>query len=356
MKVQLFFLSATLIYGTFSEFDIYHILQENLVLKVHYRKKSSRKNNYGIEKLFVIGDSYADTGNLPKMWKDKPYGLTFPGKPDGRFSDGHILTDFIADFLGLKSPVPYRMRNAQKKDLQYGINFAFGGAGVGKTLSSVPNFSTQVDFFEELIKKAVYSKCDLEHSLTLVTLSGNDYSAFLARGGTILDLIITFIPGVVQKLAAILKRISDLGVKRIAVGSLPPLGCVPVITISSGFKQCNYTANMASILHNSILADSVAQLNNESLSTQFEILDLDAAFTTIIQHVQDRKEAPLTPCCQGIANYSCGDVDSNGKQMYTVCRKPKHAFFWDNAHPTQAGWHAVFSVLKPTIKDLCEFS
>ena len=82
--------------------------------------------------------------------------------------------------------MPYRTRNAQKKDLQYGINFAFGGAGVGKTLSSVPNFSTQVDFFEELIKKAVYSKCDLEHSLTLVTLSGNDYSAFLARGGTIL--------------------------------------------------------------------------------------------------------------------------------------------------------------------------
>nr|XP_027124408.1 GDSL esterase/lipase At5g03610-like [Coffea arabica] len=290
------------------------------------------------------------------MWKDKPYGLTFPGKPDGRFSDGHILTDFIADFLGLKSPVPYRTRNAQKKDLQYGINFAFGGAGVGKTLSSVPNFSTQVDFFEELIKKVVYSKCDLEHSLTLVTLSGNDYSAFLARGGTILDLINTFIPGVVQKLVAILKRISELGVKRIALGSLPPIGCVPVITISSGFKQCNDTANMASILHNSILADSVAQLNNESLSTQFEILDLDAAFTAIIQHVQDRKEAPLTPCCQGIANYSCGDVDSNGKQMYTVCRKPKHAFFWDNAHPTQAGWHAVFSVLKPTIKDLCEFS
>ena len=123
------------------------------------------------------------------------------------------------------------------------------------------------------------------------------------------DLIITFIPGVVQKLAAILKRISDLGAKRIAVGSLPPLGCVPVITISSGFKQCNYTANMASILHNSILADSVAQLNNESLSTQFEILDLDAAFTTIIQHVQDRK---------GALSYFLDLVVSSVFQMFTL--------------------------------------
>lgn len=49
-------------------------------------------------KLFVFGDSYADTGNIgrdvSKSWKD-PYGLTFPGKPAGRFSDGRVLTDYI---------------------------------------------------------------------------------------------------------------------------------------------------------------------------------------------------------------------------------------------------------------------
>jgi len=49
-------------------------------------------------KLFVFGDSYADTGNIQKgvsnSWKD-PYGITFPGKPAGRFSDGRVLTDYI---------------------------------------------------------------------------------------------------------------------------------------------------------------------------------------------------------------------------------------------------------------------
>lgn len=48
-------------------------------------------------KLFVFGDSYADTGNSKPdagSWK-LPYGLTFPGKPSGRFSDGRILTDYI---------------------------------------------------------------------------------------------------------------------------------------------------------------------------------------------------------------------------------------------------------------------
>ncbi|XP_022925975.1 GDSL esterase/lipase At5g03610-like [Cucurbita moschata] len=48
-------------------------------------------------KLFVFGDSYTDTGNIlfpisPGL--QFPYGITFPGKPIGRFSDGRVLTDF----------------------------------------------------------------------------------------------------------------------------------------------------------------------------------------------------------------------------------------------------------------------
>ena len=53
---------------------------------------------HGPTKLFVFGDSYADTGNIQRTvsnsWKD-PYGITFPGKPAGRFSDGRVLTDYI---------------------------------------------------------------------------------------------------------------------------------------------------------------------------------------------------------------------------------------------------------------------
>lgn len=66
--------------------------------------KDSSAQNHLIPKhgpkpmLFVFGDSYADTGNIRKSlsssWK-QPYGLTFPGKPAGRFSDGRVLTDYI---------------------------------------------------------------------------------------------------------------------------------------------------------------------------------------------------------------------------------------------------------------------
>lgn len=60
-------------------------------------------------KLFVFGDSYADTGNIKKSaspsWKE-PYGITFPGKPAGRFSDGRVLTDYVGSFPSL-SVSPY---------------------------------------------------------------------------------------------------------------------------------------------------------------------------------------------------------------------------------------------------------
>lgn len=54
-----------------------------------------------VKLLFAFGDSYADTGNLQSdsvSWKS-PYGLTFPGEPSGRFSDGRVLTDYIGMFM-----------------------------------------------------------------------------------------------------------------------------------------------------------------------------------------------------------------------------------------------------------------
>ena len=60
--------------------------------------------NFLPSKLFVFGDSYADTGNNKKSeansWK-YPYGITFPGKPAGRYSDGRVLTDFLGVSLSL---------------------------------------------------------------------------------------------------------------------------------------------------------------------------------------------------------------------------------------------------------------
>jgi hypothetical protein len=48
--------------------------------------------------LIVFGDSYVDTGNflISPSYKP-PYGITFPGKPAGRFCHGRVLTDYVGN-------------------------------------------------------------------------------------------------------------------------------------------------------------------------------------------------------------------------------------------------------------------
>ncbi|GJV66120.1 organelle RRM domain-containing protein 1, chloroplastic isoform X1 [Tanacetum coccineum] len=71
----------------------------NVAISVESFPVSSRRHNGRDNlKLFVFGDSYVDTGNWPKTYGGswhEPYGITFPGSPSGRFSDGRVLTDYI---------------------------------------------------------------------------------------------------------------------------------------------------------------------------------------------------------------------------------------------------------------------
>lgn len=91
-----------------------------------------------------------------------------------------------ASFVGTKAPVPYQvMKNLKRKSVvQNGVNFAHGGTGVFQTLVDLPNMTTQIDFFQQLIHKNVFTTDDLSSSIALVSVAGNDYAAYLARQGS----------------------------------------------------------------------------------------------------------------------------------------------------------------------------
>nr|KJB62181.1 hypothetical protein B456_009G405200 [Gossypium raimondii] len=302
--------------------------------------------------LFVFGDSYADTGNnrkaLASSWK-LPYGITFPGKPAGRFSDGRVLTDFIAaGYLGIKTPVPYRYRKELGGRLKYGLNFAYGGTGVFDTPAPEPNMTTQIDFLQQLLNDSVYSKRALKTSVALVSLAGNDYSNYIATNGSTAGFP-AFIGRVVNQLKVNLKRIHNLGVRKIAASALQPLGCLPQSTAQFSFEQCNESENALVGLHNQLLAQAVNDLNKETNSSSFFVLDMYNAFWNVFNQKQAHQVSPtfvnpFEPCCVGVsAAFSCGSVDENGVKQYTLCSNPKSKFFWDTVHPTEQGWRAVYS-------------
>ncbi|KAK8562175.1 hypothetical protein V6N13_148714 [Hibiscus sabdariffa] len=310
--------------------------------------------------MFVFGDSYVDTGNNRKAfassWK-LPYGITFPGKPAGRFSDGRVLTDYIAGYLRIKTPIPYRWRKELSGRVKYGMNLAYGGTGVFETSVPEPNMTTQIDFLQQLLNDSVYSKRALKTSVALVSLAGNDYSNYLATNGSAAGFP-AFIGSVVNQLKVNLKRIHESGVRKIAVTALQPLGCLPRSTALFTFEQCNGTENALVDLHNQLLVQAVNDLNRETNSSSFFVLDIYNAFWSVFNRKEARQvsptfENPFEPCCVGVsAAFSCGSVDENGLKKYTVCSNPKSKFFWDTVHPTQEGWRAVYStpVLQNSLK------
>ncbi|KAK3226796.1 hypothetical protein Dsin_006658 [Dipteronia sinensis] len=309
----------------------------------HHHHKHRHLFDFKLSKLFVFGDSYADTGNLGRSvgrsWKE-PYGITFPGKPTGRFSSGRVLTDYLAKFVGIKSPIPYKLRRVGGKYLTNGMNFAYGGTGVFQSTSPLPNMTTQIGFFQQLIKEEVYNSLEIQQSSAAIL----GFPSFITQ--------------VVKELVLNLKRIQGLGLKKVAVTTLQPSGCVPQITVASSFQKCNGTLNSLASFHNLLLKQSVAKLNNETKETTIVIIDLYSAFMTVFNNKSDhlgssKFENPLKPCCVGISNGDlCGNVDESGTKKYKVCENPEAAFFWDTVHPTQEGWRSVYSALQANLQQL----
>ncbi|XP_051120006.1 GDSL esterase/lipase At5g03610-like isoform X2 [Andrographis paniculata] len=304
--------------------------------------------------LFVFGDSYADTGNLPReastSWK-WPYGITFPGKPSGRFSDGRVFTDFIAKFLGIKSPIPYKlMKNLNTNSTRYGINFAHGGTGVFKTMVDYPNMSTQIDFLQQIIDRKVYSSQALNASIALVSLAGNDYSTYLAKNGSLKDLP-EFSKSVIGNLTKNIKRIRLLGIKKIVITGLHPLGCLPLNIATNAYRNCNTGENYFSESHNRLLKQNIETLNDEVSTPVFAYLDIYDAFISSIETRQNNSDK-LKPCCVGANGEGCGWIDNMGKKLFDVCKNRKNSLFWDSIHPSDAGWRAVYSWLKPSLASI----
>ncbi|KAL1557740.1 GDSL esterase/lipase-like protein [Salvia divinorum] len=298
-----------------------------------------------VKLLFAFGDSYADTGNLPSVsvsWKT-PYGLTFPGEPSGRFSDGRVLTDYIASFFGVRAPLAYRrIKNFDAKSVvQNGINFAHGGSGVFQTLSDLPNMTTQIDFLQQLVEKNVFSTHDLSSSIALVSVAGNDYGAYLARNGAFQGLE-GFSRSVINQLMSNVRRLNSFGIKKIFMTGIGPLGCLPQSTASNSYQNCNAALNNFSMSHNQLLEQNIFHLNSEAASPVFSYLDLYTSFLSALGGVPNR----LKPCCIG----GCGGVDKNGEKRYVVCEDVSRSIFWDSIHPSDSGWGAVFSALRESMQ------
>ncbi|RWW88488.1 hypothetical protein BHE74_00002633 [Ensete ventricosum] len=318
-------------------------------------------SGHHVNKLFVFGDSYVDTGNLGRLlgrlarsWFD-PYGMTFPRKPTGRFSDGRLLTDYVASFLGIRSPVPYRIRKFGHKLLPYGMNFAVAGTGIFDTGNYQSNLTTQIDKFQAQIDDGVFSRHDLKSSAALIAVSGNDYQHLSELDPDYLHHLHGFMHRLFAQLEVDLRRLSHIGVPKVIVTNLHPVGCIPSYTRPTNYTTCYSNVSSAVAEHNRRVDELMQELGGGSNAT---FLSLDSFlssshlffFRVTAKGAKEIKH-PLVPCCVSRSiTTECGEIDAEGNRLYRVCRRPEEHFYWDSVHPTQAGWAAAFEFLRPSLR------
>lgn len=116
--------------------------------------------------ILIFGDSTVDTGNnnyivsilSPNRADHRPYGKDFPShKATGRFSNGKLVPDFLAETLGLKESVPpFLDPGLSDKDLITGVSFGSAGSGFDDITSVSTrgiSMTKQVEYFKKYIEK-----------------------------------------------------------------------------------------------------------------------------------------------------------------------------------------------------------
>jgi phospholipase/lecithinase/hemolysin len=157
---------------------------------------------------------------------------------------------------------------------------------------------------------------------------------------------------VTEEIVANVARLRNLGVKKVLVNNLFPLGCAPSLSRPNNYAYCDEEGNQGAALHNRLLAEKLAGMDGVL------VVDLSAAFSRIVGPSPDTDMVnlfpnKLAPCCESMDPKGyCGQVDPDtDAALYKVCQNPDRYFFWDEMNPTQVGWEAVMGPLDRPIRE-----
>ncbi|KAF0920054.1 hypothetical protein E2562_032746 [Oryza meyeriana var. granulata] len=323
-------------------------------------------------RLFSFGDSLTDTGNFPFIFGNDsrepalrpPYGETFFHRATGRFSNGRLVIDFIADALGLPFVRPY-WSGRTAGDFACGANFAVGGATAlrpdffrarGVPMADIVHLDMEMKWFRDLLNLLCpgdLAGCTgmMNQSLFLVgEIGGNDYNLPLLSGVSITK-IRSFTPSVIAKISSTITELIGLGAKTLVVPGNLPIGCVPnyLMIFNSDNKEdyepetgCLRWMNEFSQYHNRLLINELENLRKFHPDVAIIYADYyGAAMEIFLSPEQFGIEDPLVACCGGGGPYGVSASAACGYGEYKVCDNPKKYASWDGFHPSEAAYKAI---------------
>ncbi|XP_074294507.1 GDSL esterase/lipase EXL1-like [Silene latifolia] len=309
--------------------------------------------------LLVFGDSIVDSGNndyIDTIGKANfpPYGRDFAGGvATGRYSNGKIPSDLIAEQMGLKELVPpYLDPSLQINDLLTGVSFASGAAGYDPQSAKIANaisLDKQLILFKQYINRLKAAVGDnttstiISQSVYLVCAGSNDITnTYFALPFRKLHYnVSSYTSLMVNWASTFVQELYDLGARRIGVISAPPCGCLPSQrTLHGGHnRSCAEKENQASIIYNTKLSSELKSLNQKLNGSNVAYLDIyDSALNLITNPSQSGFEVANKGCC-GTGNievsFLCTKLDIG------TCKDASKYIFWDSFHPTEAAYRII---------------
>ncbi|XP_010530493.1 PREDICTED: GDSL esterase/lipase At5g33370-like isoform X2 [Tarenaya hassleriana] len=266
----------------------------------------------------------------------------------GRFSNGLNIADIISEYIGQPAPLPYLSPFLKKHKLLIGANFASAGIGIlndtGIQFINIIRITKQLEYFEQYQRRVsamigeAQTRQLVNGALVLITLGGNDFVnnyylvpfSLRSRQFALPDYVVYL----VSEYRKVLRKLYDLGARRVLVTGTGPMGCVPAeLAQRSRDGECAVEQRRrAASLFNPRLAQMINDLNGEVGSSVFIAANTQRMHMDFISDPQAYGFVTSKIAC-------CGQGPYNGIGLCTpasnLCPNRDLYAFWDPFHPSE---------------------
>ncbi|XP_027332435.1 GDSL esterase/lipase At2g42990-like [Abrus precatorius] len=315
--------------------------------------------------VIVFGDSSVDSGNnnlIATVLKSnfKPYGRDFEGgRSTGRFSNGRVPPDFIAEAFGVKSTIPaYLDPSYTIQDFATGVCFASAGTGYDNATAAVLNVIPlwkEIEMYKEYQTKlrahVGVEKANeiISEALYLLSLGTNDflenYYLFPTRRAHFTvsqyeDLLLGIGENFVKELYA-------LGARKLAITGLVPIGCLPLERATNilGYHGCNEEYNSVALSFNKKLDNVISKLNKELPHMKVVSGNAYGIVNDIIKRPSAYGFEVVEKACCSTGTFEMSYLCSDHNPL--TCKDANKYVFWDAFHPTEKTNRIVSNYLIP---------
>ncbi|KAA8548100.1 hypothetical protein F0562_004639 [Nyssa sinensis] len=314
--------------------------------------------------IYNFGDSNSDTGGRSAALGEvpPPNGETFFGKPSGRYCDGRLVMDLIAEKLGL--PYLDAYLDSIGTDFRHGANFATGGSSIRPGGYSPFHLDLQISQFIQFKSRttSLYKQLndnrktppfksilprpqDFSKALYTFDIGQND----LAYGfqHTTEDQVRASIPDILDEFSIAVHQLYKEGARVFWVHNTGPIGCLPYNVIYYQQKSGNLDRNGCVKPQNEVaqefnrqLKDRVSRLRAQLQHAAFTYVDMYSAKYSVISNAKNHGfDDPMNFCCGSYYGYhvDCGKkAIVNGTVYGNPCNNPSKRISWDGIHYSQA--------------------